>query len=477
MGNKMFFFQKNIIFFVLFFLLALFFLIGLLKGPIVPNEIQSKNCARNVTLPFGGGVTLNCDSGMYVRLAKNPSLLFEEERVVHNRILTAGNVEQATPGSTYLVWLISQPIYFIWKYFDDSFSKLIPQIKNSLNEAYLQQDIDQTIDDSFPNFKSFLPSYVSYVVFHFLLILLTFILYIKTLYDKTLNLNLFAKPFLWLGSFLLINDIVKQFFFSPGPQLFRIFAPIITIYFSKKILESKNANKDFFVGTVFIGIGMLFYFNFFISVLTIGFAWLIKSRFFYEPINFIKKQYLNFLISIIIFTFPYFTWYIICLITNEGLFIYDLDQRNNGIDVFKIIFREEGFNAVYKTFFYSIINTYKRSLIHSWHILAILFSFLLLLKFKLTNLEKNLLITSLFYSFFIILFFCIYKPTGEPRLVFSGFLIFLPLIGEMSKRILNLRKKSFGILIFLVFLFSAHVINKNSPYGWYNNDGYYFFEE
>ena len=109
--------------------------------------------------------------------------------------------------------------------------------------------------------------------------------------------------------------------------------------------------------------------------------------------------------------------------------------------------------------------------------MLLLFSFLLLLKFKLTNLEKNLLITSLFYSFFIILFFCIYKPTGEPRLVFSGFLIFLPLIGEMSKRILNFRKKFLGILIFSVFLFSAHVINKNSPYGWYNNDGYYFFEE
>ena len=165
------------------------------------------------------------------------------------------------------------------------------------------------------------------------------------------------------------------------------------------------------------------------------------------------------------------------MITNDGLFIYDLDQTNNGIDVFKIILNEEGFNAVYKTFIDSIINTYKRSLIHSWHILAILFSFLLLLKFKLTNIEKNLLTTSLFYSFFIILFFCIYKPTGEPRLVFSGFIIFLPLIGEMSKRIINLRKKFLGFLIFLIFLFSGHVIHKNSPYGWYNIDGYYFFEE
>ena len=477
MTKKILFFQKNMIFFILFFLLTSSFLIGLLRGPIVPNEIQSKNCARNVSLPFGGGVTLNCDSGMYVRLAKNPLLLFEEKRIVHNRILTAGNVEQATPGSTYLVWIISQPLYFIWKGFDKSFSELISQIKSSLNETYIQQDINQTIDDSFPNFKSFLPSYVSYIIFHFFLIFLTFTFYIKTLYDKPFNLNLFTKPFLWIGSFLLINDIVKQFFFSPGPQLFRIFAPIITIYFSNKILVSKNANKDFFIGTLFVGFGMLFYFNFFISVLTIGFAWLIKSRFFSEPINFIKKQYFNFLLSIIVFTFPYFTWYIICLMTNDGLFIYDLDQTNNGIDVFKIILNEEGFNAVYKTFLDSIINTYKRSLIHSWHILAILFSFLLLLKFKLTNIEKNLLTTSLFYSFFIILFFCIYKPTGEPRLVFSGFIIFLPLIGEMSKRIINLRKKFLGFLIFLIFLFSGHVIHKNSPYGWYNNDGYYFFEE
>ena len=81
MTKKILFFQKNMIFFILFFLLTSSFLIGLLKGPIVPNEIQSKNCARNVSLPFGGGVTLNCDSGMYVRLAKNPLLLFEEKRI------------------------------------------------------------------------------------------------------------------------------------------------------------------------------------------------------------------------------------------------------------------------------------------------------------------------------------------------------------------------------------------------------------
>ena len=101
-------------YFAVLFLVLIFFL-GLLKGPIVPDDIQSKNCARNVVLPFNFGVTLNCDSGIYIRLASDLNLLFENTRVVNDRNLTPGNVEQATPGSSVLVWIISKPIIKIWK--------------------------------------------------------------------------------------------------------------------------------------------------------------------------------------------------------------------------------------------------------------------------------------------------------------------------------------------------------------------------
>ena len=473
--NKKTIFIKKKVYLLLFTLLVLSFFTGLLKGPVVPNDIQSKNCARNVVLPFNGGITLNCDSGMYIRLAKNPSLLFEDKRYVNNRNLTPGNVEQATPGSTFLVWLISQPIIFIWKDLDKIFSKSFSEVKKSLNKTYDQQDIDQTIEDSFPDFTSFLPSYLSHIIFHFILILLSFFLYIKILNKKTLDSNNFIKPFFWIGSFILINDIVKQFFFSPGPQLFRIFSPIITVYFSMKILESKNVNKEFFKGSLIIGIGMLFYYNFIISMLTIGFAWVFKKRPFYNPLNFIKKEYLNFLFSIFIFCLPFFIWYMVCLLLNNELFIYDLNQKNNGIDVFKSIFKEKGLEGLYEIIFKSIYFTYKRSLIHSWHILILMFTMLFLLKFKLTYREKNLLRISTFYSIFIILFFAFYKPLDEPRLVFSAFLIFLPFVGELSKRIIGFNKYLI-IFVFLVSTYAVYVVYKIPPYGWYHNDGYYFFE-
>ncbi len=457
-------------------LLSIIFILGLLNGPIVPDKIQSKNCARNIDLPFNLGVTLNCDTGIYLRLANNPALLFENKRVVNGRNLTPGNVEQATPGSTTIVWLISKPIIIIWESLGDFTDNLESNVKSSLNIVYEQLNINQSIEDSTGDFGSFIPIYIGYLLFHSLILISCFYFYISTLGIKLLSKESTSQIIILIGLIILINDVNKQFLFSPGPQIFRILCPILTIYFSSKILKDNDFEKKYLTFCLISGFLMLFYYIFFLAFVTVFFSYIVRSR--KNKVDFTYILLLkNFFLSFLIFIFPSFVWFCFCMVHNTNILVYDMVQETFGYYILKEKFYSQGLFSTIVFFGDSILRTFYHSLIHSWIIVFLFFIPIIFSKIKLNAFYKDLAKVSFFFSIFAVLFFSFYSPVTS-RMVYSSFLVFLPFIAEINRNFFfKIKNKEYTILIyFLVFVFyTFHTVNKTEPFGWYDEKGSYYF--
>ena len=63
-------------------------------------------------------------------------------------------------------------------------------------------------------------------------------------------------------------------------------------------------------------------------------------------------------------------------------------------------------------------------------------------------------------------------------MVYSGFLVFIPFIGELYKEIKNKKKLNFLLypaMFSIFFIYTFKTVNKTEPYGWYDEKGKYFF--
>ena len=463
-------------YFLASFILVMTFLFGLLKGPVVPDEIQSKNCARNVKLPLNLGLTLNCDSGIYLRLASNLNLLFEDTRIVNGRSLTPGNVEQSTPGSSIIVWIISKPIIEIWKNFQFYTENTVKNVKYSLNTVYSQLNLEQTVDDSFNDFSNLIPVYIAYILFNSLILIFCILLYLRTLKIKFIDIKpAYAVCFL-ISTIIIINDVNKQFFYSPGPQIFRILCPVLTVFITSKILKSSNLTKDLFIGSFIFGLMMLFYYIFFVSFLTLIFTYFLLELRKDTNIFDLKKIKNNF-VCIILFILPSLLWFLICYKINDSVLIADMSHDGFGLFILVNQYIAHGIFGSFIFFLDSIVRTFYHSLIHSWFIVILMVIVFFHVRKIMNSYQRDLFKVCFFFFLSAILFFSFYSPSTS-RMVFSSFLVFIPFIGEISKLSFNISKfKSLIFPVYFIFFsfYTIHTIVKKEPYGWYDEKGSYYF--
>src|SRR5882757_11572530 len=73
-------------------------MIGLAVGPRVPDATQQDYCVQNLRTDTVFGLSMNCDSFDFMRLADFPSGL-----------LAPNNVRQARPGMIFAAYLLAKP--------------------------------------------------------------------------------------------------------------------------------------------------------------------------------------------------------------------------------------------------------------------------------------------------------------------------------------------------------------------------------
>lgn len=194
------------------FILALAALMAaLLIGPRVPDDQQEAHCVVNVRVAGPFGISLNCDSPMFIYLARDPDVL-----------LAPQNVRQSRPGMVFAAAILEMPL---------SLLSDLADLPRTLGVIAGRPDMDpQRVDNALS--KGF-PGYAAYILLNVAILLLSFHCFRRVcerggvVCDAATTIIVVS-----IGLLLVANDVTKAFVWSPHTQMFNIFSPVFAVYAS-----------------------------------------------------------------------------------------------------------------------------------------------------------------------------------------------------------------------------------------------------
>ncbi len=216
-------FDRSFWWFSIGFLLLMF---ALFIGPRLPDDQQATHCVVNVHLPGPFGIALNCDSHVFMRLAREPSALLEPLNILQSR---PGLIFAAAP----LAWALSP----------------LAGLAGKLGIRASRPDIDpQRIDNAF---AEDIPTYLAYIALNVAIVLATFCCF-RSICALWANDGTSGNVVLTAIGFLLVtNDVVKAFVWSPHTQMFNILVPVFALYTSMRAGAGALVQRRF---AIFVGI-------------------------------------------------------------------------------------------------------------------------------------------------------------------------------------------------------------------------------
>jgi hypothetical protein len=232
---------------VLFLLVLATFTAGRLVGPRIPDDEQKRWCAVNVHITAHLGVSLNCDSPEFMRIAAHPAALLETVTPMQSR-----------PGMPAMAWLVALPLRPL--------AALVPRLVQRPERA----DIDPgRIQGAL---QSFGPQYVAYVILNLLILCGSFHLF-RRIYqahqptDQPASVAIVAVS---VATLMVATFPVTNFLLSPHSQLFNTLVPLLALVFALRANAGALADTRFavMVGTI-VGFGQTAYAVFFVTTLTV----------------------------------------------------------------------------------------------------------------------------------------------------------------------------------------------------------------
>ncbi len=360
----------------LFWFLILFYILILLIGPRIPFEKQNEYCVRNFELNTLFGHSMNCDSADWMLNTSDPS-----------RLYAIDSIRQTRPGMVYTTYFISKFLVFF------SNNPNYPKISN-----YISED-----GKNISLYEEFHPKivYLSYLLFNVIVLFLCIYFFFKIFGMSIYHRESYQNWYMWFSTFIISNNTVNQFMYSPSTKLLNIFCAVTTIYMIKIFLEEKISKFFFFLIYLLLGFLMLFYASFFISFVILT----LLILFGYKKINLSWKiVYLS--IYTITFLIPYFTWFLYIQNLNNSFYISNFEN-------YKFII------WLYDHYIYNGLSSTLSTILNSYLIFLTKFAlehFLLLIFLPLLFLNKSkyiisddkiyfsvMLFSFLYVSFFVIL--------------------------------------------------------------------------
>ncbi len=447
----------------MFILVCLTFISALYSGPVVDDSKQIESNTRNIYLPFGFGFSVGSDAGNYMRIAKDPSIIFERERIVNGRELVPGTVGLSRPGFLFMTYMVSKPINFIFNYFNLFSENIHKNIKESLDSGYMEMGIKQTIEDSVPNLRDLYPTYITFVLLNLIIIILCLIFYSKAMKFSVFKISSYATISLWLGFFFIINDLTKKYIVSPSVGLFNLLAVSITLLACSSLKkETKNQNLLILYSLIF-GLGNLFYEIFICPFVTLLLIYIkieiIDNK---KKLKDLIKSYKLFLSSIIIFITPYLSWYIFVEFYQNGFYHFGI-EASPGFSILR-----EDFLTIFSGIILNMIHGIKIACLSVFPVFLLLLTFTVhSLLIKKDNLFKqdNFFLIGFIYSTTILVFFSSYGVIAS-RHTIGIVLIFIPYLATLMERNIKKKKDNYIYAFFVFFIFySVYVARKTFPYG------------
>ena len=426
--------------FYLFWTLIITYLLLLLIGPRVPDNLQKEYCVRNFEINSYLGHSMNCDSADWMLNASDPSRLLDEE-----------SIRQPRPGLITTVHIFTYPLDFIFKIF--GFFGDYPK-KTEINLNYDQSEI---------LYEKFHPRliYLSYALVNFFIIILILKLAFEIFNLSIFNSRDYQQITAWLLIFLVFNNITNQFFWSPSTKLFNLLCGVFTIKYMIRIVEEKINHTELLMIFLVLGVSLLFYGVFIVSYSCLLFFYFFKN---YKDDPLRSLSYI--LMFSVIFISPFLIWYAYIQSINSDFYFQVFREHNSVIWFIDLILKKEFGNAMLK--FYDNSSFFISGFIKQYWFLILLFFTNISIFFKNINfsIKNSVVLASLFYFFIYTIFFSLvgYLPLNiSAGLIVPILIIFIFIIKQNYKNCL--RKKTFIITnAFTFFVFCIWSIQKFGPY-------------
>jgi hypothetical protein len=236
--------------------LFIIYCLGLAVGPRVPNDEQRLYCVKNINLPGPFGISLNCDSPVFLEDAANPRLLLAENAVYQGR-----------PLHISLVGLIGYPLRLA--------TTPVIRMLNLDEKLGFGLDLigkenpyrDTTFDsesDVAAGIVLFIPYFIAYFLVDMLLLAGTFGLYVRLVQPED-SWRGASMAVLLVGLLLVFNDLTKAFLLSPHSQMFNLFVPLYSLFAFLQLSTAPSRRRVISLAGL-SGLGILAYAYFAIAV-------------------------------------------------------------------------------------------------------------------------------------------------------------------------------------------------------------------
>jgi hypothetical protein len=269
----------------------------LLSGPSVPDDRQRASCVTNFHLPVGG-LSINCDSPDFLRLATDPQYLFEPM-----------NVRQARPGYVLAAWLLSRPLL------------PLATVVGRMNPGALQR---QRVPPRFDRpLTAYLPAYLAYVLLDIFFIWLAARLFWGILSDPDGRMP--WTSFI-LSLFFVFNGIVYYYFWSPHVQVFGIFVPVFCLWAAcQAYQDGESWQRRKYVLSLLAGLGVVAYTTFCLFFPAILAGELLRKRRITRGLVFRSFA------SLCLICLPLATWFAIVVLKNGTIYNHEMACCGYGI--------------------------------------------------------------------------------------------------------------------------------------------------
>ncbi|MGE3149116.1 MAG: hypothetical protein AB7K04_08625 [Pseudorhodoplanes sp.] len=276
-------------------------MIGRAVGPRIADADQAARCVVNAHLPGPFGLSLNCDSPEFLRLAHTPSALLEPK-----------NTRQARPGMIFLAAILAAPL------------EPIAGLARKMGTHAERSDIDpQRISNAIANF---LPAFAAYIFLNVVLLALSFYFLLKLVERVGMPSERWGKLAVLSVAFLLFATYpVNTFLWTPHTQMLNTLIPILAIYVALRAFDGAMENLGFaIVMGLVVGLGNLSY-GFF-AILAPCLAVPALLRWLRDPrgSTFVRLA-INFAVFAALVILPYAIWYGIVVWKNGAFYHHEIE--------------------------------------------------------------------------------------------------------------------------------------------------------
>lgn len=419
---------------LLFWVFCFIYIVALFIGPRVPNDKQEEFCVRNFEVNSIFGHSMNCDSADWILNTNNPSRIIEEN-----------SVRQSRPGMIYFTYYLSK---FLNSFIEN---KNYPKKTKFISKDGISINI---LEEFSPKIV-----YSSYFLTNLLLLFLSFMIFFKIFDSSIFKFESYQKWYLWISTFIITNNTVNQFLFSPSTKILNIFCTLIGIYYLINAIDKKFSFTNYIFVYLTLGCLLLFYASFFIPfvlLILINLYQFKNKNYLYEILK------IFFLISL--FLFPYLLWFLYIKHLNNNFYIPSIEEYDFIIWVYKY-YKDGGIiMTLYQLLadYYIFIIKFIRE--HSF--LAIFLPIFLFYKKKINTCDKNIYFSSLLFCFFYISFFILlgHKPSDIVSVLIIPIGIIFALFTRNNEA--NLKNANLTKLYFYMSLivFNIWSLTKFGPY-------------